>query len=221
MGPKEPQKAPGPRLLDASTPSNRRQLGASTRQKPPLLDTSANHNDQDAPGCRKKPQETLTRTRREPPRKLQEASGVPRTQAGPKRMPQAPGSPRKPQEAPKDPRKPQDFPGTPKNSASTTKGSQQEAPGGPRKLQEPQEPQNAPRNPPPQSVPPRGMPPRGLPPQRPSKKTTGHERPPRPRLLDASTPLKRTTTGRKHPPETNYWTRAPTTTTKTPQDRGP
>ena len=31
-------------------PPKRRQLDASTRQKPQLLDTSANHNDQDAPG---------------------------------------------------------------------------------------------------------------------------------------------------------------------------
>jgi hypothetical protein len=71
---------PRPRLLDASTPSNGRQLGASTRQKPQLLDTSANHNDQDAPGCRKKPQESLTGT-------CQEAPGGPRKPPGGLRKP--------------------------------------------------------------------------------------------------------------------------------------
>ena len=78
--PKEPQKAPRPRLLDASTPSNGRQLGANTRQKPQLLDTSANHNDQDAPGCRKKPQESLAGTCQEAPgapENPQEALGSP------------------------------------------------------------------------------------------------------------------------------------------------
>ena len=36
-------------------PPKGRQLGAGTRQKPRLLDTGANHNDQEAPGGPKKP----------------------------------------------------------------------------------------------------------------------------------------------------------------------
>ena len=48
--------------------------------------------------------------------------------------------------------------------------------------------------------------------------TTEHERPPRPRLLDASTPKKGNNWAHAPVKNYDYCTQAPTTTTKTPQD---
>ena len=90
-------------------PPKRRQLDASTRQKPQLLDTSANYNDQTTPGCRKKHHETL----REPARKPQETP----------RSPTKPQEPNRPQEeapaSPRSPKRPQGTPECPKKPAST------------------------------------------------------------------------------------------------------
>ena len=100
-------------------------------------------------------------------------------------------------------------------------GSPRKPPGGPRKLQEPQEPQNAPKKPASTKRPSKRHASTRPAHTTPVKKTTGHERPPRPRLLDASTPQPDDNWAQAPARNHNYWTRAPTTTTKTPQDRGP
>ena len=158
-------------------PPNGRQLGASTRQKPQLLDTSANHNDQTTPGCRKKHHETLREPARNP-KKPQEAPRNPKNPIGHKR---------RPRQAPRSPKRPQGTPECPKKPASTNR---------PSKMQASTRPAHT----------------------TPVKKTTGHERPPRPRLLDASTPQTDDNWAQAPARNHNYWTRAPTTTTKQPQD---
>ena len=105
-------------------PPKRRQLDASTRQKPQLLDTSANHNDQTTPGCRKKHHETLREPARNP-KKPQEAPRNPKNPIGHKRRPrQAPRSPKRPQGTPECPKKPASTKFPSRMQASTRHASQ-------------------------------------------------------------------------------------------------
>ena len=105
-------------------PPKRRQLDASTRQKPQLLDTSANHNDQTTPGCRKKHHETLREPARNP-KKPQEAPRNPKNPIGHKRRPrQAPRSPKRPQGTPECHKKPASTKFPSRMHASTRHASQ-------------------------------------------------------------------------------------------------
>ena len=85
-------------------PPKRATTGRTRPSKTTIMYTSTNHNDQDAPGCPKKPQETLREPARTPqettrgPRKPQE---VPRTQASNQKCVANLGSPRSMHERPR------------------------------------------------------------------------------------------------------------------------
>jgi len=173
------------------------------RKHPPETTPTEHKHEPQRPNNPRMPQETQgnsTRTRGEAPGNPKKPQELPRTQQAPRggsskpQQPQMPpGSPRKPQKAP---RRPQEAPGAP---------GAPECPKKPASTKRPSKRHASTR--PAHTTP--------------VKKTTGHERPPRPRLLDASTPQTDDNWAQAPARNHNYWTRAPTTTTKTPQDRGP